>query len=159
MITRHNRPAVAWCHLNSEGKLLEKLIPGSVEIDGNDSDEFKEETFAAFESGQIRVLVSKPVLAGFGLNWQHCSNTTFFPSHSFEQWYQSIRRFWRFGQRNEVVVDMIASEGERGVLSNLNRKAQQASDMFARLVELINNELRIEQLDRNTKKQELPSWL
>ena len=159
LITRHNKPAVAWCHLNNEGKLLEKLIPGSVEIDGNDSDEFKEEAFAAFESGQIRVLVSKPVLAGFGLNWQHCSHTTFFPSHSFEQWYQSIRRFWRFGQRNEVVVDMIASEGERGVLSNLNRKAQQASDMFARLVELINNELRIEQLDRNTKKQELPLWL
>lgn len=159
LITAHNKPAVAWCHLNCEGKMLEKMIPGAVEIDGNDSDEFKEETFSAFESGQIRVLVSKPVLSGFGLNWQHCSHSTFFPSHSFEQWYQSIRRFWRFGQKNEVTIDMISSEGERGVLSNLNRKAVQASEMFARLVELINNELRIENKNNINKKQEVPSWL
>jgi hypothetical protein len=78
-------PAVAWCHLNDEGNLLEKLIPGAVEVEGNDPDEKKEEVFEAFAAGHIRVLVSKPVIAAFGLNWQHCNHQTFFPSHSFEQ--------------------------------------------------------------------------
>jgi hypothetical protein len=153
------KPAVAWCHLNEEGHMLEKMIPGSVEVEGNDSDDFKEEKFEAFAAGKIRVLVSKPVIAGFGLNWQHCAHQTFFPSHSFEQWYQAIRRCWRFGQLNDVRVDVISSEGESGVLANMNRKAEQSEQMFTRLVELINNELRIETVNRHTKNQELPSWL
>jgi hypothetical protein len=152
-------PAVAWCHLNEEGHLLEKLIPGAVEVEGSDSDEFKEEMFAAFAAGQIRVLVSKPVIAGFGLNWQHCAHQTFFPSHSFEQWYQAIRRCWRFGQKSPVRVDVISSEGEAGVLSNLNRKAAQSEKMFARLVDLMNQELRIERVNQHTKQQDNPTWL
>lgn len=159
LIVNTGKPAVAWCHLNEEGHMLEKLIPGAVEVEGNDSDEFKEETFEAFASGQIRVLVSKPVIAGFGLNWQHCAHQTFFPSHSFEQWYQAIRRCWRFGQKHPVRVDVISSEGEAGVLANLNRKAAQAEQMFAKLVELINQELRIEKTNPHTKKQEIPTWL
>lgn len=159
LITSTGKPAVAWCHLNEEGHLLEKLIPGAVEVEGNDSDEFKEETFEAFAAGQIRVLVSKPVIAGFGLNWQHCAHQTFFPSHSFEQWYQAVRRCWRFGQTRQVCVDVISSEGEAGVLANLNRKAAQADAMFARLVELINNELRIEKTNLHTKKELIPVWL
>jgi hypothetical protein len=159
LINATNKPAVAWCHLNEEGHMLEKLIPGAVEVEGNDSDEFKEETFDAFASGQIRVLVSKPIIAGFGLNWQHCAHQTFFPSHSFEQWYQAIRRCWRFGQKQPVRVDVISSEGEVGVLANLNRKAHQAEQMFAKLVELINNELRIEKTNQHNTKQTNPSWL
>lgn len=159
LISDTKEPAVAWCHLNEEGHMLEKLIPGAVEVEGNDADEFKEEKFEAFANGQIRVLVSKPVIAGFGLNWQHCAHQTFFPSHSFEQLYQGIRRCWRFGQMRPVRVDMICSEGEAGVLANLNRKAAQAEAMFARLVELINNELRIEKTNTHTKKQEIPTWL
>jgi hypothetical protein len=159
LINATNKPAVAWCHLNEEGHMLEKLIPGAVEVEGNDSDEFKEETFDAFASGQIRVLVSKPIIAGFGLNWQHCAHQTFFPSHSFEQWYQAIRRCWRFGQKQSVRVDVISSEGEVGVLANLNRKAHQAEQMFAKLVELINNELRIEKTNQHNTKQTNPSWL
>lgn len=159
LINATKKPAVAWCHLNEEGHMLEKLIPDAVEVEGNDSDEFKEETFQAFAAGQIRVLVSKPVIAGFGLNWQHCAHQTFFPSHSFEQWYQAIRRSWRFGQTQPVRVDVIASEGERGVLSNMNRKAGQAEQMFSRLVELINNELRIEKKNEATKPTQIPSWL
>ncbi len=139
--------------------MLEKMIPGAVEVDGNDDDEFKEETFEAFAAGQIRVLVSKPVIAGFGLNWQHCAHQTFFPSHSFEQWYQAIRRCWRFGQKHPVQVDVISSEGEAGVLGNMNRKATQAEEMFSKLVALINNELRIEKQNQFTKQQENPSWL
>lgn len=159
LIAKHNGASVAWCHLNEEGHMLEKLIPGAVEVEGNDSDEFKEETFEAFASGQIRVLVSKPVIAGFGLNWQHCAHQTFFPSHSFEQWYQAIRRCWRFGQKKPVRVDVISSEGEAGVLANLNRKADQAEQMFAKLVGLINQELRIEKTNPHTKQQETPTWL
>jgi len=159
LICNTGKPAVAWCHLNDEGKMLEKMIPGSVEVDGNDSDEFKEEAFEAFARGSIRVLISKPVIAGFGLNWQHCAHQTFFPSHSFEQWYQAVRRCWRFGQKSSVTVDVIASEGEAGVLANMNRKAEQAEVMFARMVELLNNELSIQKTNQHTKKQEIPSWL
>lgn len=159
LVASTGKPAVAWCHLNEEGHILEKMIPGAVEVEGNDSDEFKEETFEAFAAGQIRVLVSKPVIAGFGLNWQHCAHQTFFPSHSFEQCYQAIRRCWRFGQKNAVRVDVISSEGEAGVLANLNRKAVQADQMFGKMVELINQELRIEKTNLHTQQQEIPSWL
>ena len=152
-------PVIAWCHLNSEGDLLEKIIPGAVQVDGGDDDDFKEETFSAFSAGQIRVLVSKPVVAGYGLNWQHCAHQTFFPSHSFEQWYQAIRRSWRFGQKKQVRVDMITSEGEADVLKNLQRKAAQAEQMFQNLVRLINNELRIEKQNNAVNNQEIPSWL
>ena len=103
----HNKPAVVWCHLNKESNLLKKLIPGSVEVVGSDSDEHKEQSFKDFQSGGIRVLITKPTIAGFGLNWQHCAHQTFFPSHSFEQYYQAIRRCWRFGQDKPVHVDII----------------------------------------------------
>lgn len=159
LITSTSKPAVAWCHLNDEGDLLEQLIPDSVQVSGADSDEAKEEAFAAFTSGQIRVLISKPVLAGFGLNWQHCSHQTFFPSHSFEQWYQSIRRCWRFGQKNPVTVDVITSPGEAGVLASLQRKAKQADQMFEQLVKLMNEQLRIKRTNPFKAKQEIPSWL
>lgn len=159
LINAHKGASVAWCHLNTEGDLLEKMIPNCVQVSGSDSDEEKEEKIEAFTNGQVENMVTKSVVCGFGLNWQHCHHTTSFPSHSFEQWYQAIRRFWRFGQTNDVTVDMISSEGEAGVLSNLNRKAIQAEQMFAKLVELINNELRIEKKDKFTETQTLPSWL
>lgn len=159
LIVQTGNPAIAWCHLNDEGHLLEKMIPGAVEVDGNDADEFKEETFEAFATGQLRVIVSKPTIAGYGLNWQHCAHQTFFPSHSFEQWYQAVRRSWRFGQKNRVQIDVIASEGERGVLANLRRKAAAAEVMFARLAEHINNELKIKQTNQATKQEQLPVWL
>ena len=155
----HNEPVVCWVHLNSEGDTLEKMIPDAVQVSGKDSDEKKEELFRAFETGQARVMVTKPTIAGFGLNWQHCARQTFFPSHSFEQWYQAIRRSWRFGQTRKVVVDVIASEGEQRVLSNLQRKAEAAEKMFANLVELMSNELKIEELNKHINTQRNPQWL
>lgn len=155
----NNEQAISWCHLNDEGHMLEKLIPGAVEVDGSDPDELKEETFEAFAQGQIRVLVSKPTICGYGLNFQNCHRQTFFPSHSFEQWYQSIRRCWRFGQKNPVRIDVISSEGEAGVLANMNRKSVQADQMFSNLVALINNELRIENINQHTATPEIPTWL
>jgi hypothetical protein len=158
LVSGTGKPAVAWCHLNDEGRMLNDMIEGSVEVDGADSDEAKEEAFEAFAAGQIRVLVSKPVIAGFGLNWQHCAHQTFFPSHSFEQWYQAIRRCWRFGQKSDVRIDVITSEGERGVLGNMKRKASQAEAMFAMLVSLINQELSITRSQHNNQIT-LPSWV
>lgn len=159
LVNDSGKPAVVWCHLNEEGHLLEKMIPDAIEVDGSDPDEFKEETFEAFVTGKVRVLVSKPVIAGFGLNWEHCAHQTFFPSHSFEQWYQAIRRCWRFGQKHPVRIDVIASEGEAGVLANLHRKSLAAEEMFMKLVKLINQELRIEQKNLFTKREEIPAWL
>lgn len=152
-------PGVAWCNLNDEGDLLEKLIPGSVQVSGTDDDDKKEETFEAFAKGEIQKLVTKPTIAGFGLNWQHCPHQTFFPSHSFEQWYQAIRRSWRFGQKSDVVIDVITSEGEANVLSNLQRKAAQAEEMFAQLVALMGNELKTDKTNHFNTKQKLPKWL
>lgn len=159
LIQKTEKSAVAWCHLNEEGNMLEKMIPGSVQVDGNDDDDFKEETFDAFARGEIRVLVSKPIIAGFGLNWQHCNHQTFFPSHSFEQWYQAIRRSWRFGQTNPVRIDVITSEGERGVLANMKRKSIAADEMFSNLVSLMNDELKIQNASNHNETQETPSWL
>jgi hypothetical protein len=159
LIYEHRGASVAWCHLNSEGDLLEKLIPNCVQVSGSDSDEEKEEKIDAFSLGQIENLVTKSVVCGFGMNWQHCHHTTSFPSHSFEQWYQSIRRFWRFGQKHKVRVDMISGEGDAGVLSNLNRKAVQVEQMFAKLSELMSSELAIAKPQNHKTTQENPSWL
>jgi hypothetical protein len=150
--------AVVWCHLNDEGHLLAEIIPGAYEVHGGMPDEKKEDILTAFSRGEIRVLVTKPKIGGFGLNWQHCSHMTTFPSHSYEQYYQSVRRSWRYGQKNPVTVDIITTEGEIGVLKNLQRKAAAADQMFSRLVEHMNGARRI---DRNytENKMEVPPWL
>jgi hypothetical protein len=152
-------PSVAWCHLNEESSLLRDLIPGAVEVKGGDKDEKKEEILDAFQRGEINTLVTKPKIAGFGLNWQHCAWHTFFPSHSFEQFYQAVRRSWRFGQEHDVNVGIICSEGNAGVLANLKRKAVNADKMFERLVELMNDELAFERVNKFTQKMEVPTWL
>jgi hypothetical protein len=150
---------VSWCYLNREGDLLTKLIDGAEQVSGNDDDERKEEIFDAFANGQIKKLVTKPLIAASGLNWQHCNRQTFFPSHSFEQWYQSVRRSWRFGQTRPVTVDVITSEGEANVLSNLHRKAEAADRMFENLVNLMNNELAIQKTEYKAQTTQLPTWL
>jgi hypothetical protein len=159
LISAHDRPAVAWCNLNEEAHTVTKLISGAVEVEGSDSEERKEECFAAFAIGDIRVLVTKSSIAGFGLNWQHCAHMTFFPSHSYEQYYQSMRRCWRFGQRNPVCVDIITTEGQKNVLQNLERKSESASKMFDRLVGMMWQELKIEKKQAATMKTEVAKWL
>jgi hypothetical protein len=155
----HDRPAVAWGHLNQETDLITKLIPDAEQIKGGDSDESKEEKFLAFQDGQIRILVTKPRIGAFGLNWQHCNHMTFFPSHSFEQYYQGVRRCWRFGQKLPVTVDVVTSEGEYGVMKNLQRKAEQADRLFTNLVAEMRNEIKIERRTTFEKKTEVPAWL
>jgi hypothetical protein len=155
----HDQPALVWCHLNEEGDLLSHVIPGAVQVKGSDSDDIKEERLLAFANGEVRVLVTKPKIGAFGLNLQRCAHVTFFPSHSYEQYYQGVRRCWRFGQQRAVRVDTVASEGERGVLQNLQRKALQADRMFASLVENMNAALQMRADTSYPKALEVPSWL
>ena len=158
VLVDHDRPAVAWCHLNAESECLAKKIPDSVQVSGSDSEERKEEIFDGFSSGSIRVLITKPSIAGFGLNWQHCAHQTFFPSHSFEQYYQAIRRSWRFGQKSDVTIDLVTSEGEAGVLENMKRKQQDADRMFASMIAHMNDA--VAAADRSySNNVEVPSWL
>lgn len=151
--------SLVWCHLNEEGDLLERLIPSAVQVSGQDSDEEKEAKFMAFASGEARVLVTKPKIGAWGLNFQRCAHVVFFPSHSFEQYYQGVRRCWRFGQQRPVVVDVVTTEGEKSVLANLQRKAIAASRMFDSLVAHMGAATSIERAATYTKKEESPAWL
>jgi hypothetical protein len=130
---------VAWCHLNDEADLLEHLIPGSNQVSGSMSDERKLDLFDAFTAGHLRVLITKPKIGAFGLNWQHCANLSMFPSHSYEQYYQAVRRCWRYGQTRDVTVHVITTQGEGNVLANLQRKAAAADQMFAIMAEEMRN--------------------
>ncbi len=152
-------PAVAWCHLNAESELLARVIDGAVELRGAEPVEAKEEKLAAFGAGQIRVLVTKPSIAGWGLNWQHCHRTAYMPSHSYEQYYQAVRRFWRFGQTEPVTVDVITTEGGSGALRNLQRKAAQADRMFEQLVGHMRDATAVTRSDNYATKMEVPAWL
>jgi hypothetical protein len=159
-LAKSHNSSVLWCHLNEEGKLLEKLMGSDcVQVCGSQSDEKKEEMLGAFLSGQAKYLVTKPMCAGFGLNMQHCAHMTFFPSHSYEQYYQSVRRCWRFGQTRPVTVDIVTTEGESRVLSNLQRKSAAADSMFSKLVEQMNNSLSVSTKRVFSNKEEIPSWL
>jgi hypothetical protein len=154
----HDQPAVVWCQLNDEGNLLARLIPDAQQISGQDSIERKEELLTAFSHGQLRVLVTKPKIGAWGLNWQHAAHMTLFPSHSYEQYYQGVRRMWRFGQTRPVVVDIVATEGSEGTLANLERKATQADRMFTALVAHMQYAARIER-SVYTREVEVPAWL
>lgn len=158
-LVTHGRPALVWCHLNDEGDRLAKLIPGAVQVAGADSDEAKEEKLLAFADGEARVLVTKPKIGAWGLNFQHCAHVTFFPSHSYEQYYQAVRRCWRFGQKSPVRVDVVTTEGMRGVKSNLQRKAEQAGRMFDRLVAHMNAAITLDRQESFVTAEAVPSWL
>lgn len=158
-MVNHGDSSVSWCHLNDEGDLLTKLISGAVQVSGKDSDEAKEEKLLAFSSGELKKLVTKPKIAGFGLNWQHCSHMTTFPSHSFEQYYQTVRRFWRFGQTRDVTVNIVTTLGEEKVLANLTRKSNQADEMFDQLLANMKNALQINRLNSYDTEMEPPPWL
>lgn len=150
--------AVAWCQLNDESTLLARLIDGAVEVTGSDPMEAKEEKLAAFSRGEVRALVTKPAIGAWGLNWQHCHRTTYFPSHSYEQYYQAVRRFLRFGQQHTVQVDLVTTEGGRATLANLQRKADQADRMFDALTAHMRTALAIQRTESYPQTVEVPSW-
>jgi hypothetical protein len=152
-------PSLVWCQMNDEGDLLERLISGAVQVSGKDSDDEKEEKLIAFATGKARVLITKPKIGAWGLNFQHCNHMTFFPSHSFEQYYQGVRRCLRFGQKRAVCVDIVATEGDAGIAANLKRKAAQADSMFQNLVNEMNNAIGVERAVDFKNQEEIPSWL
>lgn len=159
LVNGTGEPALVWCHLNPEGDLLERLIPDAIQVSGDDSDEAKEDKLTAFATGKTRVLVTKPKIGAWGLNFQHCAHITFFPSHSFEQYYQGVRRCWRFGQKRPVRVDVVTTEGEQQVMANLQRKAAAADEMFSHLVRYMNEQLHVRRMTDFGKREEMPAWL
>jgi len=158
-LVNHDRPAVVWCQTNDEGDLLEEIIADAKQVAGRTPDERKVELYEAFESGELRVLVIKPKIGAWGLNWQHCNHVVTFASHSYEQYYQSVRRCYRFGQKRPVTLDVVATEGEELVLANMRRKAEQAKKMFEVLVKEMTNAQKIDRVNIYTKKVEVPAWL
>lgn len=124
-----------WCNLNDESAALAKSIPDAIEVKGSDSDDHKAQSMIGFAEGVIPALVSKPSICGFGMNFQSCARTVFVGlSDSFEQYYQAVRRFWRFGQKREVHAHVIISESEGAVLANIKRKQADAEKMQRSLV-------------------------
>lgn len=158
-LVNHDRPAVVWCQANPEADLLEKIIPGSRQVAGRTPDEQKVRTYEDFANGSLRVLVIKPKIGAWGLNWQHCNHVVAFASHSYEQMYQSVRRCYRFGQTRPVTFDLVATEGEELVIGNVKRKADQAAKMFEKLVQEMTRAVRVERENIYTKKAEVPAWL
>ena len=156
---KHNRPAVIWCHMNEEGDRLEKIIPDARQIAGKTPDERKIELYDEFASGKLRVLIIKPKIGAWGLNWQHCNHVVTFATHSYEQFYQSVRRCWRFGQKKSVTVDVVATTGEARVLGNLKRKSERAERMFDLMVREMNNATKVQRTNDYTNSIEVPSWL
>lgn len=136
MVNASKEPWIVWCNLNSESEKLAEMIPDAVEVRGSDSPEKKEAAMMGFADGTIRVLVTKPSICGFGMNWQHCADVAFVGlTDSYEQFYQAVRRCWRFGQKRDVSVHIIVADIEGAVLENIKRKENDAANMAARMVE------------------------
>jgi DNA modification methylase len=126
---------VVWCNRNEESEKLSKLIDGAKDVKGSDSIDYKEKTIDDFTHGRLRVLVSKPSVCGWGMNWQHCNNTCFVGlSDSWEALYQAVRRFYRFGQTMPVNVHIISAESEGAVVENIKRKEKQNQQMSLEMV-------------------------
>lgn len=155
----HDGSTVLWCNLNPEGKRLAKLVNDCVEVHGSMPDDAKEEALVAFTEGQIKRLVIKPKIGALGLNWQHCHNVVAFPTHSFESYYQLVRRCYRFGQINDVTVSLVLSEGEVGIIDNLKRKQLQTEQMFDSVVSHMKDAMHLMTRDCFPEKEVVPAWL
>lgn len=158
-LTVKSDQALVWCHLNDESEALGNMIEDAVEVSGADDDDAKEGKLSDFAHGNIRVLVTKPKIGAWGLNLQRCAHVTFFPSHSYEQYYQGVRRCWRFGQKRPVRVDIVTTEGELDVLKNLRAKSARADKMFSSLVAAMNDALEIDRSAYRPAQVEVPQWL
>jgi Helicase conserved C-terminal domain len=161
-------PWLVWCDLNAESEGLARAIPGAVEVRGSDDAEDKETALADFIEGNVRVLVTKPSIAGYGLNMQRCSHVAFVGlSNSFEAWYQAIRRTWRFGQERPVECHLILSDADGSVRANLERKRLAAEEMADEMLSGMGDiqKATVRALARDTDTYEpnqpmrIPAWL
>lgn len=153
-----DKTSVYWCNLNEESALLKELDQDAVEIIGSMSIEKKEERLEAFSKGEIKRLITKAKMTSMGLNWQHCNHTVYFPTWSYEQYYQAVRRFWRFGQQNKVTCELVISEGQERVIKALDEKVQKAKELHENLVKNTNQDFTID-LNNNEKKIIMPRFL
>ena len=156
---------LVWCDLNVEGDALAKAIPDAVQVKGADSADFKEKALGDFATGALRVMVSKPSIAGFGMNFQSCHNIVFVGlSDSYEAFYQAIRRCWRFGQAHEVECYVICADSDGAVVENIRRKESQSTEMFEEVVKAMGGlsaaaAHRNEMIYNPTEPVEIPVWL
>jgi hypothetical protein len=156
--TKKHELSVYWVNLNDEAALISKLDSDTKEVKGKMNVDEKEEILLAFSNGQIKKLITKTSITAFGLNWQHCNHTTYFPTYSYEQYYQAIRRFWRFGQKRPVFVDLILSDGQTRIMESLMVKKDKAINMFENLTKQTNAEFKIERKEFN-KIIQLPKFI
>lgn len=152
-----NKTSVYWCNTNNESSILKNADKNAVEIIGSQSIDKKEEILLAFANGEIERLITKAKMTSMGLNWQHCNHSVFFPTWSYEQYYQAIRRFWRFGQKNNVTIDMVISDGQTRVLEALEQKTKKAIQLHKNLTENVNRsfEHKIKEFNKQIIK---PKW-
>lgn len=130
--------SVYWCNTNQESAYLKEMDKDAKEIIGSMSIEKKEEILIGFADGQIDRIITKAKMTSFGLNWQHCNHTVYFPTWSYEQYYQAIRRFWRFGQKQNVDVHLVLSDGQKRVIEALQQKTQKAIELHSKLINSVN---------------------
>jgi superfamily II DNA or RNA helicase len=131
-----DKPALIWCDTDYEADALMSIVPGAAEVRGSHTADRKEETLAAFAEGRARVLITKPSVAGFGMNWQHCQTMIFVGrSFSYEAWYQAVRRCWRFGQTRPVDCHLIVAEGEDQIGRVIDRKSADHTRMKRSMAE------------------------
>ena len=133
------KTSVYWVNRNEESRILRENDKEAVEIIGSQSIDKKEEILVDFADGDIKRLITKAKMTSMGLNWQHCNHSVFFPTYSYEQYYQAIRRFWRFGQKNDVTIDMVISDGQTRVLEALEQKTQKAIQLHKNLTQNVNS--------------------
>ena len=135
--------SVYWCNTNNESSLLKSMDRDAVEIIGSQSIERKEEILLDFSRGEIKRIITKAKMTSFGLNWQHCNHSVFFPTYSYEQYYQAVRRFWRFGQNKDVTIEVVVSDGQTRVLEALQQKTDKAIQLYKNLTENVNRQFTI----------------
>lgn len=158
LLSQHDS-GVAWCHLNAEADYLAEAMPGAVNLSGADSDDAKEEKFHAFKTGEIKYLITKPKIAALGVNWQHSAACTYFDDYSYEQYYQAVRRFWRFGQKRPVTVHQIGTTSLSNVAKSRKRKAEAADAMFQAMMEHMIAAQKHKRIFTETDAVRLPAWL
>ncbi len=152
------KTSVYWCNRNDESELLNSLDSDAVEITGGMTIDKKESILLAFAHGDIPRIITKARMTSMGLNWQHCNHTVFFPTWSYEQYYQAIRRFWRFGQTKSVVCDIVISEGQCRVVTAMEQKKQKSIDLYENLVRNVNRKYNYE-VKAFDKKLDAPQWV
>lgn len=138
-LTQNIDTSVYWCNTNNESKMIREMDKTAVEIIGSQTLEKKEEILLAFANGEIKKLITKAKITGMGLNWQHCNHAVYFPTWSYEQYYQAIRRFHRFGQKRDVTIERVISDGQTRVLEAIEQKTEKAIRLYENLILNVNN--------------------